>query len=209
MIVCVCVFDTFSIKKLLLLLLFRGAVAVYIIIIISSSSSSIKFVITYDNMIIDILKLFLGYRGPWWPASIFPVWYDVMWSSTASVSVSSSSLSSSLSSSSWIYIAASLKLFHSNRTCWNYANVTCWVRMARHVIVNLLRPFTARILSYFKVKPPAKIKLFYCKSISHWNILFHAKIIIFLNKMTTWISPTFQHHFSSRYILWRCNHLPK
>jgi len=71
-------------------------------------------------------------------------------------------------------IFQSLKLFH--QPLWNYlwaiervgnyANVTCWVYMARHVTVNLLRPFP------FSMEPPADIKLYHCKTISHWNILF-------------------------------------
>ena len=28
------------------------------------------------------------------------------------------------------------------------------------------------------MEPPAEIKLFHCKTISHWNILFHAEIIL-------------------------------
>jgi len=67
----------------------------------------------------------------------------------------------------------------------NYANVTCWVRMARHVIVNLFRPFPKRILFHFKREPPPDIKSFNCKTISHWNILFHAEIISFQHLSTT------------------------
>jgi len=69
----------------------------------------------------------------------------------------------------------------------NYANVTCWVCMARHVIVNLLRPFTDRILFHFKMEPPAEIILFHCKTISRRNILFHAKITSFQHGNTTLI----------------------
>jgi len=97
----------------------------------------------------------------------------------------------------WFHVATKilqpLKLFQRPR--WNnfraiecvgnYANVTCWVRMARHVIVNLLCPFPENFLFHFKMKSPAQIKLFHCKTISHWNILFHAKIILIQHGTTT------------------------
>ena len=77
-----------------------------------------------------------------------------------------------------------LKLFHRPRWNYfraiervgNYANVTCWVRIARHVIVNLLHPFTDRIWFHFKMEPPAEIKLFYTSRRNYfiltWNRIF-------------------------------------
>ena len=41
------------------------------------------------------------------------------------------------------------------------------VRMPRHVILNLFCPFPDIILSHFKTKPPAEMKLFHFKTISH------------------------------------------
>ena len=50
--------------------------------------------------------------------------------------------------------------------------------MASHVIVNLLRPLAERTVFYFKMDTPAEIILFLFKTICHWNVLFHAKIIV-------------------------------
>jgi len=49
--------------------------------------------------------------------------------------------------------------------------------MARHVIVNLLHPFSEGILFHFEMEPPAETELFHYKSISRWNILFHTELI--------------------------------
>jgi len=59
--------------------------------------------------------------------------------------------------------------FKANERVGNYANVTCWESMAtyRCMIVNLFSPFPKRIVL------SAQITLFHCKTISHWNILFH------------------------------------
>jgi len=44
----------------------------------------------------------------------------------------------------------------------NYANVTCWVHMASHVIVDSVRTFPGRISFHFKMEPPDEMKLFHC-----------------------------------------------
>jgi len=59
------------------------------------------------------------------------------------------------------------------------SHVTVTYKHARHVIVNVLRPFTETILFRFMMERPAQIKLLYCKTISHSNTLFHAEIGLF------------------------------
>jgi len=67
--------------------------------------------------------------------------------------------------------------------------------MSSHVIVNLLRPFTERIWFHFKMEPPAETELFYCKTISQWQILFYAKRTILFPHGTyhhvIWLSSRF------------------
>jgi len=62
-----------------------------------------------------------------------------------------------------------MKIFQ--RPCWNYfraiKRVTTWVCMARHVIVNLLHPFTERIFISFQDETTCWNELFHCKKISH------------------------------------------
>ena len=68
----------------------------------------------------------------------------------------------------------------------NYANVTCWVRMARHEWLGFLVLLAQRIVSNLKMEPPAEMKLFHCRTISHWNTLFHAEIISLQHETSIW-----------------------